>query len=353
MSHFSVLVITATDPNVDDTLAKALQPFHEFECTGTVDEYIQSLDKLAEIRESYEKDTATLVLQRPDGSKVYAFTNKGEYIDEVLPFYDKVERTLNLPESWEQLRSEPVKDYQAFVDFAVYENGGALIEGDAEPDLEDEHKWGWVRVKDGEVTEIVRRTNPNKQWDWWVVGGRYSGKLTTKSGEVVNQCQMKDLDFESMRQAVVKRRSDAVESAIADMPAVETLVIWRKHSETITATRAAWEAAQSGKSFADWLTANPDNPTTIARDKRVLNALGDWGAGVPDSAPDPFEWARNAPALTCWAVLKDGQWQEKGEMGWFGMAANEKPEGEWEDLVSNLVRDLPEDFFISVVDCHI
>ena len=41
MSHFTVLVI---GPNVPEQLA----PYHEFECTGRNDQYVQDIDKTAE-----------------------------------------------------------------------------------------------------------------------------------------------------------------------------------------------------------------------------------------------------------------------------------------------------------------
>jgi hypothetical protein len=38
MSHFTVLVVTDTPD--EDALTRALQPFHEYECTGTKDKYV-------------------------------------------------------------------------------------------------------------------------------------------------------------------------------------------------------------------------------------------------------------------------------------------------------------------------
>ena len=60
MSHFSVLVIGGN-------IKKQLQPYHEFECTGTDDQYVVDVDKTDEARETYERDT-TKRLKAPDGS---------------------------------------------------------------------------------------------------------------------------------------------------------------------------------------------------------------------------------------------------------------------------------------------
>lgn len=61
----------------------------------------------------------------------------------------------------------------------------------------------------------------------------------------------------------------------------------------------------------------------------------------------------NLDTLTTFAVLKDGNWYERGEMGWWGMVSNEKDEKEWDLKVRELLHDLPEDTLLSVYDCHI
>jgi hypothetical protein len=53
MSHFSVMVVTDTEPT-EDTLAAVMQPYHEFECTGDDDQYVQDVDDTAELRQQYE-----------------------------------------------------------------------------------------------------------------------------------------------------------------------------------------------------------------------------------------------------------------------------------------------------------
>ena len=37
--------------------------------------------------------------------------------------------------------------------------------------------------------------NPNSKWDWYSVGGRWSGLLTTKSGEQTDEDYVSELDF--------------------------------------------------------------------------------------------------------------------------------------------------------------
>jgi len=56
MSHFTVLVI-GENPEAQ------LAPYHEFECTGTVNEYVQTIDKTEEVRAEYEDETERIVTE--------------------------------------------------------------------------------------------------------------------------------------------------------------------------------------------------------------------------------------------------------------------------------------------------
>lgn len=71
MSHFTCLVI---GDNVDEQMA----PYHEFECTGEDDQYVQDIDKTEKARAEYEKDT-TMMVKSPSGKIQSKFTKKGAY----------------------------------------------------------------------------------------------------------------------------------------------------------------------------------------------------------------------------------------------------------------------------------
>ena len=53
MSHFTVLVITPD--NNPGTLEAALQPFHEYECTGIEDQYVVDVDVTDEVEKAWDK----------------------------------------------------------------------------------------------------------------------------------------------------------------------------------------------------------------------------------------------------------------------------------------------------------
>lgn len=53
------------------------------------------------------------------------------------------------------------------------------------------------------------------------------------------------------------------------------------------------------------------------------------------------------------AVVKDGEWYEKGEMGWWGITRNEKAEAKWDKEFKKLLKGLPKDTLVTLVDAHI
>lgn len=52
-------------------------------------------------------------------------------------------------------------------------------------------------------------------------------------------------------------------------------------------------------------------------------------------------------------VTVDGEWREKGEMGWWCSVSNEKPEETWKQQFVDYVKSLDADCLVTVVDFHI
>lgn len=364
MSHFTVAVILSNLSNLPEALKAALQPFHEFECTGEVDQYVESVNIVDEVRDDYERDTITRVTL-PDGRQVPEHSNElyrpatleektkvghslgGFGVAEGIVFktIDGELRVYDLT----GLKSEthPVRDCMTLTEYATDQYSSKDTLGpDEEPDLENTHKWGWIRVNgDGIVTEIIRRTNPNKKWDWWVVGGRWPNMLLDKSGERGDVCRRGDLDLDTMReQARVK--ADAEYTKIEDVfrglawppkPWAE----FRADFANIDDARVAYNGYPAMKKHAELDHKHPlklwmDDPSAEYNRTREQYVSAEVGrVGVP------------------FAVLKDGTWYEKGQMGWFGFVADEKDQAAWNREYQTLLDSLNADDVIVMVDCHI
>ena len=49
----------------------------------------------------------------------------------------------------------------------------------------------------------------------------------------------------------------------------------------------------------------------------------------------------------------NGIWNERGEMGWFGISSNDKDEKSWNDEFKNFIKSQKKSTIVTLVDCHI
>ena len=52
-------------------------------------------------------------------------------------------------------------------------------------------------------------------------------------------------------------------------------------------------------------------------------------------------------------VDEDGEWYEKGEMGWFAITTNEMAEDTWRATFEEYINTVEDDCLVTVVDFHI
>lgn len=150
-----------------------------------------------------------------------------------------------------------------------------------------------------ETGKWMTRRNPRAKWDWWKIGGRWPDQLITKGSVPCNSACVADLDFEAMRAAAIAK---------AD----------------------GW-----------WVAAMKEEPQHR-----------EWRYGIkPETTRE--QYLKSHEDFTPFAVLKGGEWFEKGRMGWWATVSNEKPESEWKSQVAALLCSLGPDEVLTVVDCHI
>lgn len=345
MSHFSVLVI---GPDVEAQLA----PYHEFECTGTNDQYIQDINETESDRAEYEKYTTDMI-KTPTGELVSRWTEAGEAkaefyrdptpeeLQEIGPLGGSAGSTANfsytsrdwgdglgyrariysLPGGYEEIML-PTKDVKTFAQWITYYHGRKVVPFGQEPDLEGDHKYGYVLVdENGDVTASINRTNPNAHWDWYQIGGRWNGFLKLKVPSLVSQ--VGDPGIQNM-------------NADYEHPGNDRADFCTKDDIDIEGMRAEAEE----KARKHWL-GGPIKNTSGTNRKTSRRRWSNTSNGHVGGAFRTF------------AVVKDGQWYEKGSMGWWGCVSNEKDTDEWSRQFAELVDGLPGDTMLTIVDCHI
>lgn len=211
------------------------------------------------------------------------------------------------------------------------------------------------REVDG-VKQFGRMTNPNKKWDWWVVGGRWSGQLKLKPGTAGNygerswtnkdeaddmdradQARKVDIDVEGMREDAMSKAAVQWDLARGTPPCPE----WKSWASVLAAHKENFDTAREEY----W--AQPEV-------KRIRAALTIFGQVDVFLTPREQYIARaRDSALSAFAYVKDSQWYERGSMGWFACVSNEKDQDDWSRQFNEAFDALPDDTMITMVDCHI
>ena len=194
--------------------------------------------------------------------------------------------------------------------------------------------------------------NPQSKWDWYVLGGGWTGFFKIKPGTPcvvgrpgvltepatkgwADRARLRDVDLEGMQDEAERKCRER----IAKLAGIKRdWLPWEEMEKRYASIDACREAY--------WAQRGP----------REAHAALDLFFASPDkylaSDEDLIATAR-ADVLATFAIVKDGVWYERGEMGWFACVANEKSAAAWRDEVAALLADLPPDTLLSLYDCHI
>jgi hypothetical protein len=278
MSHFIGLVINTPKYLENHDFEDALAPYDE---NQEVPEYVaETVDDYEKVRflayyaagfdaeqELYEHLLAKGEIEPLDDEKLRKYGNERRFYGSIA-YNHKVEFVALFKENHQDIFDKFEELYE--------EANGQDWNG---------HEWR-KNIVTGEW-ERISTYNPKSKWDWWVTGGRWDESLLTKSGELVNECLLGELNFEPFKD------NDYCKRKKKD--------IWGNLYRPL-------------KKSVKWHLC-ADNP--------------------------PF------------CLVVDGQWIEKGEMGWWGITTNEKPAEDWKEQVAQILAKLPADAEVTAVDFHI
>lgn len=296
MSHFAVLVI---GEDYDYQLA----PFHEYEYTGQLDEFVQYV---------------------------------AEDIDKQKEIYEKY-----------------AQEYNSFAEF-LKDEGFSLYNGGEIP-LNNY----FTTDANGEVQGIFRFTNPNAKWDWYVLGGRWNGFFKLKPDTPENKEFVGEPGVFGNSREDYSHRSDHTQKKYVD---VEFMVNEAKEEsekvfdQVIEAVGEyplpdikTWEEVASGE-YSKEKREEYFNQEPVRKLREISPFLK--YKDFMCSKEEYIEKNKYNRFMT-FAVVKDRKWYERGEMGWWGLASNEKEQGTWEEEFIDIWDSIDDDEWISAVDCHI
>ena len=183
--------------------------------------------------------------------------------------------------------------------------------------------------------------NPNAKWDWFAIGGRSSGAFLVKSD--LQEClEVRDsASHESGFKRVNGVRKGNVEWSENHQRARQgysaRYELLCRCFKTGNITDLGPFAVLTDDGIQGWCE------TLYIKDESLDAYLERCGVGVEDRY-----------VMGCYAFVdKQGQWHSMGDMGWFGLSANDKDERVWHDEVQKFLAELDDDDFLVMVDCHI
>lgn len=395
--HFTVLVI---GPNYEEQL----QAFHEFECTGFNDKYIQEIDVTSDQIGDYESTTITHVVLE-NGEKVLesdprcfrAPTDEElEYIqaDDSHPHAKTVERR-NL--SWVreedgsirvrkklptvEIPAPELMSFEKYLDEWYCEQPEYGPEDT--PDIEGEAKFGYrLREKDGSL-KVITRTNPNSKWDGYRVGGRWVGFFPLKEDAISDEDRREIellkpfLGKEITDPEIVNRIRELVDrlpmpgspswmgpeapSGYVDKCEIKHVDFERAIKEAREKDASdfdAWEALctkhgwpRPWSEFLKKVDTDPEYEISQARNEyhqqpAIREAFKQslfWRDPAERFGRDREKYiqSRERQTLIPHAVLREGEWISSDD------------HDDWQDLVWKLYETLPPETKLTLVDCHV
>lgn len=236
-------------------------------------------------------------------------------------------------EKWYGDRAGTEEDKKSYIDtqWRYYQEYKKDLEDSKEWDEDsDYYDYAITCYDESEFDEdgnLLSYSNPEAKWDWWVVGGRWSGQLKIKKGRrsmyedctEVDSAEVGDIDWEAMFSLSPEDRQKAV-------------AFWKYYvlEEPFPGTE---EEKKEIVGFG-WYKKEYylDKYKTL---DGYIEALSNWGTRA--------------------VVDDDGQWHEVGEMGWWGMSSESPDESaDWEKkFYERFIKPLNKHDVITVIDCHI
>lgn len=228
--------------------------------------------------------------------------NEDEELEEVMkPFEESPEDEEYL--EFEDYTDDVLKEYQDYVREGREEiNFAEFLESNGY--IEENGRYGY-------------KTNPNGQWDWYEVGGRWSNYLKLKDDikhpkEIIvsngkpfegyethcDSCMKEDFDYEGMKR---QRYENAIKS-------------WEEHEK------------------------HPDKDAF-------------WEYGIRKGETKEEYLKRMEKESLFYTILKNGEWNSRGDLGWFGLSGND--DDKWNQFEEKLIKESDNKSRFILIDYHI
>ena len=269
MSHYTVMVITS-----DGDYKRALEPFYE---GLEVEPYIEETKEEIIERVKQRKE-------RYDGTDTWF---KEHYID-VIDDWNNDEKIYST--------------YRQFEDDENFDENGNRIS----------------------------TYNPNSKWDWYSLGGRWTGTLKLKEG-------VKTIKSSEPSWAIGYEQSKEGYTDFARVKDID----WTPDYTNLEHYKRFWEINVENSPLKE--NEKAEDFRSFYNANYYLEQYGTKENYIEDNCN-----------IKTYAILNHGEWIEAGQMGWFGCSnATQDGYAVYRQVFRDIIKNLNPEDYIAIVDCHI
>lgn len=257
----------------------------------------------------------------------------------------------------------------------------------------DLNRAGNYAVFDGDIlVKAIHCFDIYDQWDWWVLGGRWSGSFLCKDNAIEQKmalCAQKPRNYKESpiykNTVNIKNAVDCVRFDHMDLPATKQRAIamrtqeWQHAKATFIELNGGtsipdadindirYHVLQDHKELIeiflkDHLNSCNSTFEQWVKDKQQFNpsyyqafvrpTASSWSIASSRIYYNIDDWIKAAPVLLPAAILdKNGwhQWNNENNDSW---VAAQKNQQQWQDFIDQCLQSIKPDEWLAMVDCH-
>jgi hypothetical protein len=228
--------------------------------------------------------------------------------------------------------------------------------------------------KDPQTGQYGYLSNPNSKWDYWRIGGRWSGMLYVKPGTEINTsprdwdspdsieanrsdvCKISDLDLEKITQDMTSSAEKFWDKYVplrklGKLPGEKNMFYGTRETAFELGLCKVIKDPEEGKKLCGFRWGDTD---TLNHNDDRANWYDIYDQNI---TREIFmkEWARYFCPIRTYAALDENGWHEPGEMGWFGCSSAEPEDNNSysKSFMSKFIIEKDPDTILVVCDCHV
>jgi len=233
---------------------------------------------------------------------------------------------------------------------------------------EDWNSGSWKQNESG-IWENWSTYNPNSKWDWYLVGGRWTGYFKLKEGKIgavgrpgvgtspaekgwADSVIKGDIDIEGMikdkyNKALKHYQNIASCFESGEIPKLDLKwndeKVW--HGFNIEDKRSAYHAQPAMVKVIE--ARNNESLSEKQRDSLFMVDMEDFDG----LSAEQYAKKQSKKAFVPYCLVINGEWMSRGRMGWWGVSHDESES--WEDFFMKKWADIPENEILTLIDFHI